>query len=362
MCKYLLLLGLTFLLCGCGLKYVEAKHLEQFHSIRLIDPNNSPFNVIKSDTDPNKIVIKRHSCEIILEKPCLVKYRKADFDYAKHVVVTGLLPNGKEYPVKIDSGFTGAEIVLNDIVVKENNLEILYGTAKNNKQGISLVKKRTKGGLCFLPSLKIGKLAIQKPFCTYVPWHREFQVLGIPIWQEKHLFLGISIMSRFRYIRFDSMKKQLEFSYKQSFCPEEPEKWAYYPFVLQEKEGGDGRIMVDIPIAGEVCHIYFDTGGAGMVVLSDMWEKLRKRIIAPTPKQSKFLSYQHGFLPCRKAVAKTLKVGNIVINNAEIIIMPEESPYLPKDVPGYISIWSFRDTVVVLDFEHKLMWVKNNGQ
>ena len=79
------------------------------------------------------------------------------------------------------------------------------------------------------------------------------------------------------------------------------------------------------------------------------------------PKLSKFLSYQHGFLPCRKAIVKNLSVGNVVIKNAEIVIMPEGTPYLPKDIPGYISIWTFKDTSVVLDFEHNLMWVKNNG-
>ena len=33
--------------------------------------------------------------------------------------------------------------------------------------------------------------------------------------------------------------------------------------------------------------------------------------------------------------------------------------YLPKDVPGYISIWTFKDTSLVLDFERNLMWTKN---
>jgi len=360
--KYLLLLALPFLLSGCGFKYVGAKRPEKFNSARLMDPNHSPFNIIRSDTDPNKRTIKSHSCKIILEKPCRVNYWKPAFDCAKQVFVAGKLPNGKEYPVLIDSGFVGAEIILNDLVVKENKLEILYSTAENDKQNISPIKKKTRGGLCFLPLLEIGELTIQNPFCAYIPWHREFQVFGLPVWQDKNLFLGVSIMSRFRYMRFDNTKMELEFSYNQSFHPEESSKWAHYPFVLRDGEGGDGRIMVDIPIAGKICHIYFDTAGAEMVVMPDMWEKLQKRITATAPRQSKFLSYQHGFLPCRKTVAKRLSVGNIELKNAEIVIMPEDTPYLPKDVPGYISIWTFKDTVVVLDFERKLMRVKNREQ
>ena len=355
LCFLLMLTSLS----GCGLKYVEVKHPEKFNSIRLTDPNNSPFEITESNKDTNKRLIRRHSSKIILEKPCRVNYRKLDFNYAKLVRVTGRLPNGKEYPVIIDSGCTGAEIVLNDVVVKENDLETLFSDSNTDQQELSLAQKRSQGGLCFLPQLKIGELIIQKPWCAYVPWHREFQLFGLPLWQDKQLFLGISIMSRFRYIHFDNTKMQLEFSYNHSFHPGKPIKWAQYPFVLQEKEGGGNRIMVDIPIAGETCNIYFDTGGSGTVIMPGMWEKIRERITATTPKQSKFLTYQHGSLPCHKVVAKMLSVGNVAIKNAEIVIMPKGTPYLPKDVPGYVSIWTFKDTSVVLDFERNLMWIKN---
>ena len=33
-------------LTGCGLRYVETKNPEQFNSIRLTDPNNSPFEIV----------------------------------------------------------------------------------------------------------------------------------------------------------------------------------------------------------------------------------------------------------------------------------------------------------------------------
>ena len=320
-----------------------------------MDPNNSPYSRIKPDTDPKHVIFKHHSFNITLEKPCRVNYQKQAFNSTKQVFVTGKLSNGKEYLLFIDSGFTGADIILNDLVVKQNDIEIFYGNNKNNAQFTPRIKTKAKYGVCFLPSLKIGELNIQRPFCIYYPWHREFQLLGIPLWQNEIIFFGVSMMSQFKYIYFDNIKMQLEFSYNQSFLPEDLQQWDSYPFTMKNREGG---IMVAIPMAGETTDIFFDTGGKSIVVRPDMWEKIHKRTITTKPKQSKFLSHQYGYLPCQKAIAKNLSIGNAVIKNAEIIILSEDSPYLSKDVPGYLSIWTFKHTSVVLDFEHKLMWVK----
>lgn len=345
------LIMITFL-SGCGFKYVEVSHPEAMNSKRLLDPNHSPFEISKSDTDPNRTMIHLHPAKITLEKPCRVNYRKMEYWFGKIVAINGKLPDGKEYPIYIDSGYYGGgtEISVNDLIAKESNLQVLTKKLSPNE--------RSQWGLCFLPELKMGKVVLQRPSCAFIPWHREFQILGIPLWQEKNLFLGNSLMSRFKYLCFHNTDMQLEFSYNQSFQPEVSKNWTHYPFTLRKQ---DGRIMVNIPIAGETCSIYFDTGGSGTFLKSDMWEKMRNQIIAKKPKDSKFFSYQLGFLPCRKTNAKTLRVGNIELKNTEIVILPEGSPYLPKDIPGYISIWTFKDTSVALDFENNLMWVKNNG-
>lgn len=346
-------------LSGCGLKYVEAEYPKCIHLI-LMDPNDSPFEKIKSDNDPNRRFIRcRRSSKIILEKPCRVNYLK---DYTRKVVVSGMLSSGKEYPVVVDSGFPGAEIIVNDVVVKENNLGVVLSKALTSQHKIISAENRYQHGLCFLPQLTIGELTIQKPCCAYFPWHREFQLFGFTLEQDKSLLLGLSLMSRFRYIRFDNTERQLELSYNQSFHPVEPAKWAHYSFTLQEVGlSKSERIMVDIPIAGKTCNIAFDTGGSGTVLLPDMWEKIRNRIVS-TSQKSEFSSYRNGHLPCHKATVKNLSVGNVVIKNAEVMILPKDTPYLEEDIPGYISTWTFKDTSVVLDFEHSLMWVKNNGK
>ncbi|MBN2456100.1 MAG: hypothetical protein JXB29_06125 [Sedimentisphaerales bacterium] len=352
---YSLLILTTF--SGCELKYAEAKHPKCICLI-LIDPNfnDSPFEIIELDNDPNKRFIKCRSSKIVLEKPCRVNYLK---DYTKKAVVSGMLSNGKEYPVVIDSGFPGAEIIVNDVVAKENDLGIVLNKAVTSKQKTLSAEKRHQHSLCFLPQLKIGELTIEKPCCAYLPWHMEMQLFGLTLYQDKDLLLGLSLMSRFRYIRFDNTKRQLEFSYDQSFLPEEPTEWTHYPFTLQEIGSSKSeRIMVDIPIAEEICNIAFDTAGAGTVLMTDTWEKIRNRVISTT-QNSKFVSFMHDSLSCSKAIIKTLSVGNVVIKNAEVMILPEDTPYLEKDMRGYISIWTFKDTSVVLDFESSLMWIKN---
>jgi hypothetical protein len=283
-----------------------------------------------------------------------MNYRKLEYWVGNIVAVDGKLPDGKKYPVYIDSGSAGPEVALNDMIVKENNLEI-YAPYKNNEQKLSSDEERQRWGLCFLPSLEIGGLTIQKPSCIYLPYHREFQVIGFPLWQEKNLLLGVSIMSRFKYIYFDNTNMEVKFSHNQSFQPKEPEEWAHYSFSLRKD---DGRIMVDIPIANQNCNIYFDTCGAGTVLKPDLWEKIKNNVTATIPRDSLLLTYCLGGLPSHKTIVKKLDVGNITLNNTEVFILPEDTPYLPKDIPGYISCWTFKDTSIVLDFEHKFLWVK----
>jgi hypothetical protein len=168
-------------------------------------------------------------------------------------------------------------------------------------------------------------------------------------------------MAKFRYILFDNIKRQLEFSYVESFHPKDFSKWAHYPFTLENIGYPYGRrLIVDIPIAGETCHIEFDTGGRDMAIGPVMWEKLHKKINTTKPTQAQFMSYKYGLLSCRKVVAKKLSIGNINVKNAKIEILPHDSPYLLKEELGQLGIWYFKNTKIVLDFERKLMWTKND--
>ncbi|MBL7214986.1 MAG: retropepsin-like domain-containing protein [Phycisphaerae bacterium] len=346
----------TAFLSGCGLRYVEVKNLEKLNSPRLVDPNTSPFEITASQTEPNRLNL-RFDTKITQEKPCRVNYRWLEFNIGKNVVINGQLPNGKTYPVWIDSGCSGADLLFNPLIVRENKLETLFSYQKLDSETSSSLEQREYGGFCYLPSLKIDKLKIQNPYSVFVPWRMEWHALGIPVWRDKRVLMGISLMSQFRYLYFDNVNKQLEFSHSHSFEPMDPNEWASYPMNPRKE---DQWAMVDIPIAGIQCNFGFDTGGAGIVLMPATWEKIRAGIDTTKLKESHFLSHQYGYLPCHKTVVKELSIGNITIKNAKIVILPNDTPYLSKGItPGYISIWEFKDTSVVLDFEHHLMWVKN---
>ena len=354
--------------CGCGLRYNAVKNMERFGTNKPSDLNSELFKFTRSEEDPNKIlsVEKRKKTQIILEKPCRAKYSYNFLNpIRRSIIVTGQLPNGKEYPVRIDSGCCGGvEILLNDLVVKENELQIfILGPDKTLKQENSSDEIRGYGNLCCLPSLKIGEMIIRNPFCAYIPSHLEYQMFGLPIWREKILNFGISLMSQFQYILFDNVAREIEFSYKQPFKPEHAEEWSSYPFTLGKVPYGDGcgNVTVDIPIAGKVFHLVFDTGAAESFLRFDIWEQLQKRFEVAKIKESKFFSCQQGYLPCQRAVVKTMNVGKTVLENEEVLILPEGSPYFPGEA-GFFGPLTFRDTVVVLDFGRKLLWVRKTNK
>ena len=54
---------------------------------------------------------------------------------------------------------------------------------------------------------------------------------------------------------------------------------------------------------------------------------------------------------------KSLQVGDRVIREAQVSVFPNDSPLLDR-CPGLIGMQFFRDTIVVLDFQRNLMWVK----
>ena len=64
-----------------------------------------------------------------------------------------------------------------------------------------------------------------------------------------------------------------------------------------------------------------------------------------------------GRLRCRRGVIAELKVGERSVVNAEASVFPDESP-LVEDCGGLLGMQYFGDTVMVLDFERELMWIK----
>jgi hypothetical protein len=317
-----LLTSYLSLLEGCSYVIVHSDILKDNPDQLLIDPNTPRVKMTISG----------------LEQPCRIKYGRYYSDSTK-AIVKGEVPQGRKYPVIIDSGFP-VFIHVNDNIVRENNL------------AIRPIAEPSSTGACHLPFLKLGKVTIRNPRCMYTEQHWELQVCGMPIYKEKWIIVGLNLMKRFRYILLDGVRRELELSAEQSFAPAEPDNWSQYTFTIERH-----MLMVDIPIEDQDLHIMFDTGcGYGLTLSSKLWGKLSERLKVKDSRDFKKASYNAGRIPCQKMLISNLTIGNKLIKNAEVLVLPEDD-----EGRGHLGMKFFKDTVVVLDFERNLMWVKNDG-
>ncbi len=331
------------LLAGCSVELVRTSDPDkELRSVPRLDPKG--LVKITESEDPNKIIVHFPKSRINLTKPCSVKYQRFYFDFLDLIVVPGMLPNGKVYSIWLDTGDAGY-VLTNSLTILENNLAI-YPLGKQSWSS-------AYAGICYLPSLQLGEAIITNPPCRYLHLQWELRFLGLPVWQQKGALVGLGLMREFKYIVFDNMKKEATFALTGPFVPEKPQRWESYSFEIE-----NGRLMVNMPVEDRKSRIMFDTCGRyGMVVALDMWRKLPEEIRASAKiKKGKFFSGFLGQLPCRKATVRSLKIGSSVLTNAEIIILPEDSPYISTGCS--VSMKYFKNNVVVLDFDQSLVWIK----
>jgi len=336
------------LLTGCSVGLVRTSNpAKELQNVPRLDPNEGPVRITKSEEEPNKIVINWGWDKgwINLTKPCRVKYQTLYFDFIDLIVVPGTLPNGQTYSIWLDTGHP-CHALTNGLTIIENDLPI-YPLGEDPWTSAHT-------GLCYLPSLQIGRATITNPPCQYLQQQWEVRLLGLPIWQQKGVLLGLGLLRNFGYIVFNNVKKEAELALTGLFEPHHPGRWNSYPFSIEK-----AQLILDIPVEGHNLSLIFDTCGRyGMVVSQDIWEKLPTRVKTAKTKQSKFFSGFLGQLPCHRERIKKLRIGSLVVSNAEIIILPKDSPYLPAG--NSISMKVFKNNVVVLDFERNLMWVNSN--
>jgi len=165
-------------------------------------------------------------------------------------------------------------------------------------------------------------------------------------------------LQRFKYIAFDSIKEEVEFSLEKVFEPNRSDIWTQYPFTIEEDLGGNTFLFVKIPIAGEEMELQLDTGsGRGLAIAEELWGRISKKVPGVKLKEGKDLYPYIGWLACKHDVLPTLQVGDRTVKNAMISVFPDDSPLLDR-CPGLLGMQFFRDTIVVLDFQRNLMWVK----
>ena len=276
-------------------------------------------------------------------------YRSIEYKHGSNIVVDATLPNGKVYPVWVDSGMALWPVLVNDIVASENGLQVYSGQYSSND------------GVCKLHYLNLGNHTIRDLPCLYTSDHWEFNVFGMPLWKDKRVVLGLEVMAKFNYLYFDNHRRVLELSTSRSFQPQASDGWASYPFELKDMGSKQGRrLIVDLPIQGKEFRFEFDTGGGDVFVNERIWNELKQKLVIESQKPSTFISYQFGKLPCKLVRVKRMTVGNTVVDNATINVLSQDCPYLYGSKFGTIGIEYFKDTRIALDFERNLLWIQRS--
>lgn len=279
-----------------------------------------------------------------------VRYHSS-FSQNRWMVVEGKLENGKSYPVVLDTGATPT-LFVTDVHITENKLPIYPFSGDGESVG---------WGLCYIPGLRVGDLKFGKVSCTYREQHTEVQFLGLPVATDKAIIAGLPLLRQFSYIAFDSVIQIVEFSLGGKFLPSESAQWAHYKFEIVEDLAGNTFLFATIPIAGLDMKLQLDTGsGRGLAVRTELWNQLRNRIPKVKLKKDAELYPYMGWFNCQKGRIAKLEVGDRTVQDAELAVFPDDCP-LVEDCQGLLGMQCFHDTVIVLDFERNLMWVRNKS-
>jgi hypothetical protein len=340
-------LGIT---AGCSIcPRSSAGNLGNRDDIHLIDPNNGPYSIeVIIRDDGGREYSWEINSRIEQTQTCRIKYHKL-YSANRFVVVEGRIRNGgKKYPVVLDTGASQA-IFVKDTHILDNKLSIYpMQTDKAGLNGYNL-------GLCHLPELQIGNVIFVDWPCLYLERHAKPQ----DNIKDDSIIVGLTALREFKYVLFDNIRKETEFSYNGLFEPGELGLWEQYPFSIKEDSHGNAFLFVNILVCGEEIELQLDTGsGRGLAIRQELWEKILEKIPNVNLKNGRDLYPYIGLLTCKRGIIRKLEMGKRTVKNAEVSVFPNDSP-LVENCRGLLGMQYFQDSVMVLDFENKLMWVKS---
>ena len=358
-----ILLGqlLCLLPAGCSLfspHYAKTNSLENRVGIHLIDLNDGSYSVkaIQRNGGRQDFLWEIDS-QIKQNKPCQIKYHSS-YDTNRFMVVEGKVENtGRKYPIVLDTG-ASQSIFVKDSHVLDNKLPIYP------LQDIKPEILNAKIGLCHLANLKIGNISLINQPCLYLEQPMGFKWFGLTAVKDDAIILGLPALREFKYIVFDNVNKKVEFSYNKLFKPlnlpfeKQRQRWVQYPISIEEDFYGNAFLFVEIPILGEKTELQLDTGsGRGLAVAEELWEKISRKIQGVKLSKAKVLYPYMGQLRCKRGIIKKFQLGKKIVRNAKISVFPNNSPVVSES-QGVLGMQYFQDTVMVLDFENELMWLR----
>lgn len=346
---------LWFFLIGCslnpaGLQPFGSKSLQKNDKALFIDPDNGPYTIeVNKNRDGTLSYFWDIDSRIELAQTCRVKYHSL-WNSARFMVIEGAIGHQKNtYPVVLDTGASQA------IFVKKKHIQ-------DNKLAIYPIEteqfKAFNFGLCHLPELKLGNISLFNWPCFYLHRRGQLSFFGMSLNQDNAIILGLPALREFKYVAFDSIKEQVEFSAHKTFEPQQRQLWLQYPISIEQDFHGNAFLFVEMTVAGESIELQLDTGsGNGLAIGQEILEKIRHNVPGLRLKKAKEFYPYIGRLSCRKAVIPALEFGGRTIENAKVSVFPDDSVLL-EECGALVGMQYFRDTVMVLDFESELLWVK----
>jgi hypothetical protein len=285
---------------------------------------------------------------IVQHDTCRIKYHNL-WNTARFMVVDGSFDNNKKYPVILDTG-ASQSVFVKSSHIRENRLP--FSSVKENVNGFNVRP-------CSIPKLWLGNISFVDWPAFYLQRKGGFSLFDLLTPEDNSVIIGLPTLKLFKYIVFDSITREVEFSSDKSFEPAQPNLWQKYPFAIEEDLNDNAFLFVDIPVAGRLIHLQLDTGsGNGLAVRQSLWNKIRTNIPSVKVKTGCDLYPYIGRLDCKKTVIPKLQVGDRLVNNALISVFPDDCPLLDES-EALLGMQCFLDTALAIDFENSLLWVKN---
>ena len=346
---------------GCSIGPVlyvteDSTNIKEPNDERSIGDNYKPDLTINSLQDYMSLdVAWKADANVDQNNVCRIKYHKQYYK-SRYIVVEGKIGTMESrYPVVLDTG-ASQPVFLNVTHVLDNKLLIYH------LDDIDSELNGHKLGLCYLPLFQLGNISFTNRPCLYLEPPSSVNLFGVQISgknnDNNNVIVGFPLLRSFKYVMFDSIKNEVEFSSNQSFEANKTGIWEKYPISIEEDFHGNTFLFVQIPVVGQEIELQFDTGsGRGLAIGEKLWKQIGGQIRNLNLKKGRDFYPYIGRLVCRRGIIPKLRVGDRSVNNAEISIFPDDSPLL-AECEGLLGMQYFNDTIVVLDFEKSFMWVK----
>ena len=350
------------LLCfqiGCAIKPIQILQEKTCENIA-INSYNSQSSIYSEKNQPDIIqkpdfLNKKNGLIISSNQPCRIKYHDL-YSRNRNIIVEGQIGNkGKKYPVVLDTGASQA-IFLNAALVRKNKLPVY------SLENSDIDFNEHKLGTCLLHELKTGNVTFVEWPCIYLETYTPLSLFGIPIasstFNNDNIILGMPLLREFKYIAFDNINQEAVLSYHKSFEPRDENLWEKYPTFMEEDFHGNTFLFVNVTFSGVETELQLDTGsGRGLAIGETLWKQIKHRLSKIKLKKRKEFYPYIGNLPCRNGKIPEFSFCNRTIKNADISVFPDDSPLL-GDCEGLVGMQFFSNQVIVLDFEHDIMWLR----